>query len=779
MGKGAAGLKAHLFDKKWYFLLSSPPHLCHDLAYKRQRNNKDGPPMTAFIDSLMERMTLAEKIGQLNLVTPGGFTNTGPVVTEGVEHKIRGGLVGGMFGIYGAAALRPLQQMAVEKTRLGIPLLFGLDVIHGHKTIFPLPLALACTWDMELIKKTARIAAVEAAADGLNWAFSPMVDIARDPRWGRIAEGSGEDPFLGAAIARAMVEGYQGDDLALPDTVMACVKHFALYGGAESGRDYNTVDMSRIRMYETYFPPYKAAVDAGVGSVMCAFNEVDGIPATGNKWLMTDVLRGEWGFNGLVVSDYTGINEMSAHGMGDLASVAALSLQAGTDMDMVGEGYLTTLEQSLQDGRVSIANIDQACRRVLEAKQKLGLFDDPFRYIDEKRAEHILTAESRAFARETAAQSCVLLQNKGDILPLKAAGSIAVIGPLAADRRNMQGTWSIAGDWQICASVLDGIKALAGKDAEILHARGANITNDPVLAQRLNFAGEKVDIDPRPPVDMIAEALTCAAKADVIVAVVGEAQEMSGEASCRADIGIPEDQRPLLEALAATGKPLVLVVITGRPLVLTWEKAHADAILLMWFGGTEAGHGMADVLFGRHNPSGRLAVTFPYHVGQVPIYYAHKNTGRPFGGDMLDKFKSRYLDIPNEPLWPFGFGLSYTAFDYGDLRLDKTVLHGDDDKLTATIAVTNVGRIAGTETVQLYITDPVASVTRAVLDLRGFQKVHLAAGETAEVTFSITPDALRFFNPALEHVWEPGAFIIHAGPHVAALKSAAVQWTRD
>lgn len=735
--------------------------------------------MQTFIDTLIVRMTLAEKIGQLNLVTPGGFTNTGPVVTEGVEQKICAGLVGGMFGIYGAAALRPLQQMATEQTRLRIPLLFGLDVIHGHKTIFPLPLALACTWDMALIQKTARIAAIEAAADGLNWVFSPMVDIACDPRWGRIAEGSGEDPFLGAAVARAMVRGYQGDDLALPDTVMACVKHFALYGAAESGRDYNTVDMSKIRMYETYFPPYKAAVEAGAGSVMCAFNEVDGIPATGNKWLMTDVLRRDWCFDGLTVSDYTGINEMTAHGLGDLATVSALALRAGTDMDMVGEGYLTTLQKSLEDGRITMEEINQACRRVLEAKHKLGLFDDPFRYIDEKRTENILTAESRAFARETAAQSCVLLQNNNDVLPLKTVGTIAVVGPLAADRKNMQGTWSIAGDWQLCSSVLDGIHALAGKDAKILHARGANITNDPVLAQRLNFAGDKVDIDPRPQEEMIAEALACAAKADVIVAVVGEAQEMSGEASCRADIGIPQDQRPLLEALAKTGKPLVLVVITGRPLTLTWEQAHADAILLMWFGGTEAGHGAADVLFGRYNPSGRLAITFPRHVGQVPIYYAHKNTGRPFGGDMLDKFKSRYLDIPNEPLWPFGFGLSYTTFDYGPLRLDKTDLHGDDDTLAATLAVTNTGKIAGTETVQLYITDPVASVTRAVLDLRGFQKQHLAPGETADVTFSITTEALRFFNADLQHVWEPGEFIIHVGSNVAALKSAAVQWTRD
>lgn len=761
-------------------LLSTLKHnltKCHFSTGHRRINEDIG--MTTFIDDLLGRMTLAEKIGQLNLVTPGGFTNTGPVVTEDVEQKICDGRVGGMFGIYGAASLRPLQQMAIEKTRLGIPLLFGLDVIHGHKTIFPLPLALACTWDMALIQKTARIAAIEAAADGLNWVFSPMVDIARDPRWGRIAEGSGEDPFLGAAIASAMVEGYQGKDLSLPDTVMACVKHFALYGGAESGRDYNTVDMSRIRMYETYFPPYKAAVEAGVGSVMCAFNEVDGIPATGNKWLMTDVLREQWGFDGLVVSDYTGVNEMSAHGLGDLSSVAALALRAGTDMDMVGEGYLTTLQKSLEDGRITVAEIDRACRRVLEAKHKLGLFDDPFRYIDEKRTAHILTAESRAFARDTAAQSCVLLQNKEDVLPLKTAGTIAVVGPLAADQRNMQGTWSIAGDWQLCTSVLDGIKALAGQDAEILHARGANITNDPVLAQRLNFAGDKVDIDPRPQTDMIAEALACAAKADVIVAVVGEAQEMSGEASCRADIGIPPDQRPLLEALAATGKPLVLVVVTGRPLTLTWEQAHADAILLMWFGGTEAGHGVADVLFGRHNPSGRLAVTFPRHVGQVPLYYAHKNTGRPYGGDMLDKFKSRYLDIPNDPLWPFGFGLSYTTFDYGAPRLDKKVLHGTDDKLTVTVSVTNTGKISGTETVQLYITDPVASVTRAILDLRGFQKVHLAPGETADVSFSITTEALRFFNADLQYVWEPGEFIIQAGPHVAALKSAAVQWTSD
>jgi beta-glucosidase len=734
--------------------------------------------MNNYIRTLMNRMTLEEKIGQLNLVTPGGSTTTGAVASEDVETKIRAGQVGGLFGIYTPTAIRIPQEIAVKGTRLGIPLLFGLDVIHGHKTVFPIPLGLSCTWDMALIEKSARLAAIEACADGLSWVFSPMVDIARDPRWGRIAETAGEDPYLGSLIARAMVRGYQGDDLSRPDTVMACVKHFALYGAAEGGRDYNTTDMSRIKMYEYYLPPYKAAVDAGVGSIMCSFNEIDGIPATGNKWLMTDLLRSEWGFEGLAVSDYTGINEMTAHGMGDLKTVAALALQAGTDMDMVGEGFLTTLEQSLKDGTVSMAEIDQACQRILEAKYKLGLFDDPYRYIDESGAvEKILTPEHRAAARDMAARACVLLKNDGQVLPLKKAGTIAVIGPLANDKKNMLGTWSIAGDWEKSVSVLEGIQNATGGHATVLHAKGANITNDPLLAQRLNFAGDKVEIDPRAPAQRLTEAVECASQADVIVAVVGEAQEMSGEASSRADISIPQDQRELLRALVATGKPLVLVVVTGRPLTLTWEQEHAAAILVMWFGGTEAGNGVADILFGACNPSGKLTATFPRHVGQIPIYYNHKNTGRPYAGEALDKFKSRYLDVPNAPLYPFGYGLSYTSFAYSDIKLNKTECQGCET-LRASVTLTNTGIYAGAETVQLYISDPVASVTRSVKDLRGFQKVFLQPAEAKEIIFEITTEDLKFFNTELLHVWEEGEFIIHIGTHSNALQSASVQWKK-
>lgn len=732
--------------------------------------------MNSTLQRLMSQMTIDEKIGQLNLVTPGGFTNTGAVVSKDVEEKIRQGKVGGMFGIHGAAAVRTPQEIAVKQSRLGIPLLFGLDVIHGHKTIFPIPLALSCTWDMALIEKSARIAAIEASADGLNWVFSPMVDIARDPRWGRMAEGSGEDTYLGSLIATAMVKGYQGDDLSSHDTVMACVKHFALYGAAEGGRDYNTTDMSRVKMYEYYLPPYKAAIDAGVGSIMCSFNEVDGIPATGNKWLMTDLLREQWGFDGLAVSDYTGINEMIAHGMGDLKTVSALALHAGTDMDMVGEGYLTTLHQSLNDGKITIAEIDQACSRVLEAKYKLGLFDDPYKYIDEARVTEILTSDNRAAARDMAARSCVLLKNDAQILPLQKKCNLALIGPLAHDRKNMLGTWSVSGDWQLSVSVLEGIENIAGSDITIHHAIGANITNDPILAQRLNFAGHKVDIDPRTSDEMIAEAVAAAEKSDVIVAVVGEAQEMSGEASSRADIGIPQDQQPLLRALAATGKPLVLVVVTGRPLTLTWEHEHADAIIVMWFGGTEAGNGIADVLFGNYNPAGKLTATFPHHVGQIPLYYNHKNTGRPYNGiDPIEKFKSRYLDVPNDALYPFGYGLSYTTFNYGEMVLDKTTLQGDD-VLTARITVSNSGKYDGEETVQLYISDPVASITRAVKDLKRFQKIFLKAGERKEVAFTITPEALKFYNAALQHIWEPGEFIIHIGTDSANVQSATIEW---
>jgi beta-glucosidase len=736
--------------------------------------------MKKFIDDLMEKMTVEEKIGQLNLIAPGGFCNTGPEVTKNSSEKIRAGAVGGMFGFFGIANVKPWQEIAVKESRLGIPLLFGLDVIHGHQTVFPIPLALSCTWDMELIEKSAKLAAIEATADGLNWVFSPMVDICRDPRWGRIAEGAGEDPYLGSLVAAAMVRGYQGRDLSNPDTVLACVKHFALYGAAEGGREYNTVDMSRIRMHESYFPPYKAAIDAGVATVMSSFNEVDGVPATGNKWLLNDLLRGDWGFKGLVVTDYTAINEMTAHGTGDLKANAARALNAGTDMDMVGEGFLNTLKASLDEGAVTMDVIDAACRRILEAKQALGLFDDPFRYCDEKKApEKILCQDHRAFGRELAAKSCVLLKNDKQVLPLKKTGTIAVVGPLADDRKNMPGTWAIGGDWQKCVTLLEGIRANAG-DAKILYAKGANITNNKEWAERIAIYGNnRIDIDPRDPAEMVKEAVEMAKQADVIVAAIGEAQEMSGESASRSDIGIPPDQRPLLEALVKTGKPLVLVIFAGRPLTLTWEHENAQALLMAWFGGTEAGNGIADALFGAHNPAGKITATFPRNVGQVPIYYNHKNTGRPYlaAGGFEDKFKSRYLDVANEPFYSFGYGLSYTTFEYSAVKLSKPELQGDET-LTASVMLTNTGKYAGEEIVQLYISDPVASVTRAVKDLKGYQKVMLKPGEKREVAFTITTEELKFYNSALEHVWEPGEFTIHIGTNSAEVKSAKVVWNK-
>jgi beta-glucosidase len=735
--------------------------------------------MDAFVSALLKRMTVEEKIGQLNLNVPG-YSNTGIGVNQDVEGKIKKGNMGGLFGLYAAPdQMRKTQDLAVKESRLHIPLIFGLDVIHGHRTIFPIPLGLSCTWDMNLIEKTARIAATEATAEGICWAFSPMVDIARDPRWGRISEGSGEDPYLGSLIAKAMVKGYQGDDLSKNNTLMACVKHYALYGGAEAGRDYNTVDMSPVKMHEFYLPPYKAAIDAGVGSIMTSFNEINGVPATGNRWLLTDLLRRDWGFKGLVVTDYTAVNEMTAHGMGDLKTVSALALHAGVDMDMVGEGFLTTLKQSLQEGKITEKEIDQACRRVLEAKYKLGLFDDPYRYISEERGKkEVFTEENRKVAREAAAHSIVLLKNAGKNLPLKKTGTIALIGPLADNRIDMVGTWVIAGKWQDAVSVREGIQKVAGPGLNILYAKGANITNDTEFINRLNFFGNKnVTLDPRSPEIMLNEAVETAMKADVVVAVLGESQSMTGESSSRADIGIPDTQQDLLKALVKTGKPIVLVVFSGRPLTLTWEDAHVPAILETWAGGTEAGSAIADVLFGQYNPAGKLTTTFPRSVGQIPLYYNHKNTGRPYNPKEAPKFKSDYLDITNDPLYPFGYGLSYTTFSYSDLKLDKTSLKGNET-LKATVTVTNNGKFAGEEVVQLYISDPVASIARPVEDLKGFKKLMLQPGEHQDVTFSITPDDLKFYNPDLKYDWEGGSFIIHIGTNSRDVKSAEVQWAR-
>ena len=729
--------------------------------------------------ALLAKMTLEEKIGQLNLLIPGGATVTGSVVSTDVESKIKSGKVGGLFGITGPEKVRKAQDLAVKGSRLHIPMIFGLDVIHGHKTIFPIPLGLSASWDMGLIEQSARIAATEATADGLNWAFSPMVDIARDARWGRISEGSGEDPYIGGQIAKAMVRGYQGTDLSKNNTLMACVKHFALYGGAEAGREYNTVDMSRIKMYEYYLPPYKAAVDAGAGSIMSSFNEIDGVPATGNKWLLTDLLRKEWGFKGFVVSDYTSLNEMVNHGVGDLQSLSAQALKAGLDMDMVGEGMLTTLGKSVKEGKVTVADIDKACLRILEAKFKLGLFDDPYRYIDEARpAKDILTVANRQAARNIAAHSMVLLKNDKQVLPLKKSGTIALVGPLADNKRNMLGTWVVAGDWKESVSVLEGIKNVAGNSVNIISAKGANITDDTVFfIKRVNALGVEAEIDPRSPADMINEAVAAANRSDVIVAVVGESSNMSGESASRSDISIPASQQDLLKALAKTGKPVVVVLFNGRPLTLVWENEHATAILDAWAPGTEAGNAIADVLFGNYNPSGKITATFPRSVGQIPIYYNHKNTGRPFDGTGFPKFKSNYLDISNDPLYPFGYGLSYTKFEYSPVMVSKTKLKGEE-KLTVTVTLSNTGKYAGEEVVQLYITDPVASVTRAVKDLKGFQKIMLQPGESKEISFQITTEQLSFFNSELKKVWEPGKFIIHIGTNSSNVQSADVEWSK-
>jgi len=740
--------------------------------------------MKSFIDALMKKMTLDEKLGQLNLPGAGDIV-TGQASNSDIAKKIEQGKVGGLFNIKSVAKIKEVQKLAVEKSRLKIPLLFGMDVIHGYETVFPIPLGLSCTWDMQLVEKSARIAAIEASADGINWTFSPMVDIARDPRWGRIAEGSGEDAYLGSQIAKAMVKGYQGNDFSKGNTIMSCVKHYALYGASEAGRDYNTTDMSRVRMYNEYFPPYKAAVDAGAGSVMASFNEIDGVPATANKWLLTDVLRKQWGFKGFIVTDYTGINEMEAHGIGDLQTVSARALMAGIDMDMVGEGILTTTKKSLQEGKSTLQQIDKACRRILEAKYKLGLFDDPYRYCDEKRAtSEVFTDANRKAAREIAAQSFVLLKNKGNILPLKKSGSIALIGPLADNRENMPGTWSVAANFSKAISVLDGLKEVAGSNVKIVTARGSNLDEDSLFEERAGMFGKSLHRDKRPADVILKEAVDIANQSDVVVAALGESAEMTGEASSRSDIEIPAIQKDLLKALLKTGKPVVLVLFTGRPLALKWENDNVPAILNVWFGGSEAGSAIADVLFGDVNPSGKLSTTFPQNVGQVPLYYNHKNTGRPLPeGQWFQKFRSNYLDVSNDPVYPFGYGLSYTTFTYGDIKLSNASLKGNQ-KLTASITVTNSGNTDGKEVVQLYIHDVVGSITRPVKELKGFQKIDLKTGESKTVTFTISPDDLKFYAPHsvndydLKYDWEPGDFEIMIGGNSRDVKIAKINWTK-
>lgn len=727
--------------------------------------------MDRFIDQLMKKMTLEEKIGQLNLPVTGEIT-TGQAKSSDVAKRIRNGEVGGLFNLKGVERIREVQRQAVEESRLGIPLLFGMDVIHGYETIFPIPLGLSCTWDMKAIEESARIAAVEASADGISWTFSPMVDVSRDPRWGRVSEGNGEDPFLGAAIARAMIRGYQGKDMSRNDEIMACVKHFALYGASEAGRDYNTVDMSRQRMFNEYMLPYQAAVEAGVGSVMASFNEVDGVPATGSKWLMTDVLRKQWGFDGFVVTDYTGINEMIDHGMGDQQTVAALALNAGVDMDMVSDAFSGTLKKSVEEGKVSAAAIDAACRRILEAKYKLGLFDDPYKYCDVNRPKkQIFTKEHRAIARKTASESFVLLKNEG-VLPLSKKGTIAVVGPLANTRSNMPGTWSVAAVLDNAPSLVEGLREVVGDRAKVVTAKGSNLIGDADYEKRATMFGRELHRDNRTDRELLDEALKVAAGADVIVAALGESSEMSGESSSRTNLEMPDVQRALLQELLKTGKPVVLVLFTGRPLVLTWEEEHVPAILNVWFGGSEAAYAISDVLFGDVNPSGKLTATFPQNVGQIPLFYNHKNTGRPLQeGRWFEKFRSNYLDVSNEPLYPFGYGLSYTTFAYSDIHLSSTEMSADGE-LTATVTVTNTGSRDGAEVVQLYIRDLVGSVTRPVKELKGFEKIFLKSGESRKVSFSITPELLKFYNYDLQFVCEPGDFDVMIGGNSRDVKKA-------
>ena len=742
-------------------------------AQNKKTVSPEEAKMNTFIDKLMAKMTVDEKIGQLNLPSSGDIT-TGQANSSDIGKKIEAGQVGGLFNIKGVEKIRAVQKVAVEQSRMKIPLLFGMDVIHGYNTVFPIPLGVSCIWDMDLVQKTARVAAIEASASGINWTFSPMVDISRDPRWGRISEGSGEDTYLGSKIAAAMVKGYQGK-LQANNEILACVKHYALYGAAEAGRDYNTTDMSKVRMYNEYFPPYKAAVDAGAASIMASFNEVDGIPATGSKWLMTDVLRNQWGFKGFVVTDYTGIPEMIAHGMGDLQTVSALAMNAGIDMDMVGEGFLGTLKKSLAEKKVSINEINRACRLILQAKYKLGLFTDPYKFLSTERAEkEVFNAENRQVAREISAESFVLLKNKNNILPLKKTGTIGLIGPLADNAANMYGTWSVAALFDKSVTVLQGLKNALGNDAKILTARGANFLADSTMEQRyVNVHNPTYKRDPRTEAEMIKEALKVAEKSDVIVATVGESSEFTGESSSVTDIQIPETQKNLLKALAKTGKPVVLVLFTGRPLALNWEEENIPAILNVWFPGSEAGNSIADVLFGKVNPSGKLSTTFPQKVGQVPIYYAHKNTGRPLAeGKWFEKFRSNYLDVSNDPLYPFGFGLSYTTFDYSDIKLSSTTLT-KGKSITASIILSNTGKYDGKEVVQLYTRDLVGSITRPVKELKGFQKVSLKAGESKTISFTISENDLKFYNSDLKFAAEPGDFKVFIGTNSRDVKEAS------
>ena len=727
--------------------------------------------MDKYIDDLMGHMTLEQKLGQLNLHSvSGNLTGSKQIDDDANVKALQAGRLGGVFGSGDVKYLRMMQEIAVENGAK-IPLITGMDVIHGFQTVFPIPLALSTSWNPDLIESVARTAAKEASALGINWVFSPMVDICRDARWGRIAEGAGEDPFLGGEVAKAYVRGYQGTDGVYDDhDVMVCVKHYALYGASHAGRDYNTVFLDRQEALNGYMRPYQQAAYAGAGSYMSSFNEFEGIPASMNDYLMNELLRDTWGFKGFIVSDYDAVAQEINHGIGDLQEVSALSLKAGLDMDMMSDGFVGTLEQSLNEGRVSMADIDRACRRILEAKYKLGLFDDPFKYLDPTRAEkEVFTAENRAEARMAAHECQVLLKNNG-LLPLSKGARVAVVGPLAKDGAALAGTWATGSHNAESVTLYDGIAEVA-KTAT--YALGSWLFKDKDLEATVRYGmirnsmpdyeGEGLHTVPQE--RLIAEAVAKARAADVVVACVGEVDGMSGEAASRTDISLPDAQRELLKALKATGKPVVMVLVTGRPLTLVEEDATMDAILNVWAPGTEGGRAVADVLFGDVNPSAKLTTTFPRSIGQVPLYYNHKNTGRPHGDyEPFKKFVTGYLDEINGPLYPFGYGLSYTTYAYSPVTLSASEMPVNGS-VTASVTVTNTGDRDGDEIVQLYIHDIYASSTRPVKELKGFKKVHIAAGQSAQVDFTITADELSYYNHDLEWVCEPGDFEIMAGPN--------------
>ena len=697
------------------------------------------------VKDLLAKMTLEEKIGQMTLYT-SDWTTTGPSLRKGYMEDVKKGLCGNIFNAHTAAFNRELQRIAVEETRLGIPLLFGYDVIHGYKTIFPIPLAEACSWDMEMISTSARLASKEAAAGGLHWTFNPMVDVARDPRWGRVAEGAGEDPWLGSLIAAARVKGHQGDDLSAPTTLLACVKHFAAYGAAQAGRDYHTVDMSERVLRETYLPPYKAAIDAGCGSVMTSFNELDGVPATANHFLLEDILRKEWGFEGFIVTDYTSINEMINHGFAaDEKHAGELAANAGVDMDMQGAIFQNHLAQLVKEGKVNEALIDAAVARILQAKYDLGLFDDPYRYSDVVREKNtVFSQEMMDHARDAGRKSIVLLKNvamnDSPLLPLsKDLKKIALIGPLANNQIDMLGTWHASGDEDKVVTLYDGLKA-AMPNTEIIIRKGCDTKGDDTSG--------------------FEQALTAAGEADIVICAMGENFMQSGEAASRSELGLPGVQQDLLEALNETGKPIVMVLMAGRPLTIEWIDENIPAIVNTWHLGTMAGPAIADVLTGDYNPTGKLVMSFPRNVGQIPIYYSMKNTGRPFNAN--NKYTSKYLDVGNDPLYPFGYGLSYSNFVYSDIRLNKAVILGSE-KLEVSVSLKNDSDVAGEENVQLYVRDLVGSVTRPVKELKGFQKVQLVAGETKKVTFTLSANDLKFYTRSLEFKAEPGRFEVFVG----------------